>query len=59
MMTKIWHTIGDFFQLTFQAIDILGNNMNYFYVTIIFCFLVLWVVQMLKHRKNNEEHASF
>jgi hypothetical protein len=25
---------------------------------VIFAFLVVWITKMLKHRKDNEEHAS-
>ncbi len=57
-MDKIWYAIADFFQFIFKYIEILGNSVNYLYIVIIFVFLVVWILQMLKHRKNNEEHAS-
>ena len=57
-MDKIWYTIADFFQFIFKYIEMLGNSVNYLYIVIIFVFLVVWTLQMLKHRKNNEEHAS-
>ncbi len=57
-MDKIWYAIADFFQFIFRYIEMLGNSVNYLYVVIIFVFLVVWTLQMLKHRKNNEEHAS-
>ncbi len=57
-MDKIWYAIADFFQFIFKYIEMLGNSVNYLYIVIIFLFLVVWTLQMLKHRKNNEEHAS-
>ena len=57
-MDKIWYAIADFFQFIFKYIEMLGNSVNYLYIVIIFLFLVVWILQMLKHRKNNEEHAS-
>ena len=57
-MDNIWYAIADFFQFIFKYIEMLGNSVNYLYVAIIFAFLVIWIVQMIKHRKNNEEHAS-
>ena len=57
-MDKIWYAIADFFQFIFKYIEMLGNSVNYLYIVIIFVFLVVWTLQMLKHRKNNEEHAS-
>ena len=57
-MDKIWYAIADFFQFIFKYIEMLGNSVNYLYMAIIFLFLVIWTLQMIKHRKNNEEHAS-
>ena len=57
-MDKIWYAIADFFQFIFKYIEMLGNSVNYLYIGIIFVFLVVWTLQMLKHKKNNEEHAS-
>tara|TARA_B100001059_G_C17262362_1_gene299564 strand:- start:176 stop:352 length:177 start_codon:yes stop_codon:yes gene_type:complete len=56
-MNKIWYAIGDFFESLFVMVDGIGNTINYFYVGVIFIFLVVWVTKMLKHRKNDEEHA--
>ena len=56
-MNKIWYTIGDSFDHLFAIADWIGNKINYIYIGVIFAFLVLWVVKMLKHRKDNEEHA--
>lgn len=57
-MNKIWYGIADFFEFIFQIIEKLGNTINYIYIVVIFVFLVVWTIQMIKHRKNNEEHAS-
>ena len=57
-MDNIWYAIDDFFQFIFKYIEMLGNSVNYLYIVIIFVFLVVWTIQMLKHKKNNEEHAS-
>ncbi len=57
-MKDVFYAIGDFFSLIFIGIEYLGNIPNYFYITIISLFLVIWTSKMLKHRKNNEEHAS-
>ena len=56
-MNMIWYTIGDSFDHLFAIADWIGNKINYIYIGVIFAFLVLWVVKMLKHRKDNEEHA--
>ena len=57
-MSDIFYAIGDFFHLVFSAVDTVGNSINYLYVVIIFVFLVVWTLKMLKHRKDGEEHAS-
>ena len=57
-MNKIWHSISILFEGAFEIVEVIENTINYFYVGVIFIFLVLWVLQMIKHRKNNEEHAS-
>jgi len=57
-MNKIWHAIAGFFEGVFEIVEGLGNTVNYFYIGVIFTFLVVWVSKMIKHRKNNEEHAS-
>ena len=56
-MKEIFYTIADFFGLIFNFVESLGNIPNYSYIGIIFIFLVVWVSKMIKHRKNNEEHA--
>tara|TARA_Y100000385_G_C12766283_1_gene497309 strand:+ start:181 stop:357 length:177 start_codon:yes stop_codon:yes gene_type:complete len=56
-MKKVFYDIGDFFGLVFNGVEVLGNIPNYIYIFIIFIFLVIWTVKMLKHRKDNEEHA--
>lgn len=54
----MFYAIGDFFELIFNGIEVLDNWPNYFYIGVIFIFLVVWIAKMLKHRKDNEEHAS-
>ena len=56
-MKEIFCAIGDFFSLIFMGVETIGNSINYLYICIIFLFLVIWTVKMLKHRKDNEEHA--
>ena len=56
-MKEVFYAIGDFFGLIFNGIEALGNMPNYFYIAVIFIFLVVWTTKMLKHRKDNEEHA--
>ena len=56
-MNKIWYAIGDFFEAVFDIVGGFGNTINYFYIGVIFILLVFWVTKMLKHRKDNEEHA--
>ena len=56
-MKGVFYAIGDFFGLIFNGVEVLGNMPNYFYIGVIFIFLVVWTVKMLKHRKNNEEHG--
>ena len=56
-MKEVFYAIGDFFGLVFKGVEALGNTPNYFYIGIIVIFLAVWTVEMLKHRKNNEEHG--
>ena len=57
-MKELFYTIADFFSLIFNGIESLGNMPNYLYICVIFIFLVVWTTKMLKHRKDNDEHAS-
>jgi hypothetical protein len=57
-MKEVFYAIGDFFGLIFNIVEDLGNMPNYVYICVIFVFLVVWTSKMLKHRKDNEEHAS-
>tara|TARA_B110000908_G_scaffold129370_1_gene152008 strand:+ start:261 stop:437 length:177 start_codon:yes stop_codon:yes gene_type:complete len=57
-MNDIFYAIGDFFGLVFNGVEAVGNSINYLYIGVIFVFLVVWTVKMLKHRKDGEEHAS-
>ncbi len=56
-MKDVFYAIADFFNLIFTGVEALGNSLNYIYIGVIFVFLVLWTFKMIKHRKNNEEHA--
>ena len=56
-MSNIFYAIGDFFGLIFDGVEVLGNSVNYVYIGVIFTFLVVWTVKMLKHRKDGEENA--
>tara|TARA_B100001758_G_C18295188_1_gene549233 strand:+ start:136 stop:312 length:177 start_codon:yes stop_codon:yes gene_type:complete len=56
-MKDVFYAIGDFFDLIFIGVDAVQNKLNYFYMGVIFIFLVVWTIKMIKHRKNNEEHA--
>ena len=56
-MKELFYVIADFFALIFNGIEVLGNTLNYFYILVIFMFLVVWISKMIKHRKDNEEHA--
>lgn len=57
-MNKIWYGIGDFFESIFEFMPAIGNKVNYFYIFVIALFLVIWTSKMIKHKKNNQEHAS-
>jgi tellurite resistance protein TehA-like permease len=57
-MKDIFYAIADFFEYIFNVVEILGNIPNYLYIVIISVFLILWIIIMLKHRKDNQEHAS-
>tara|TARA_B100000927_G_scaffold98366_2_gene79592 strand:- start:18906 stop:19082 length:177 start_codon:yes stop_codon:yes gene_type:complete len=57
-MKNIFYSIGDFFEIVFGVVESIGNTINYFYIGVIFVFLVVWTIEMFKHRKNNEEHAK-
>ena len=57
-MKEVFYVIADFFGLIFNVVEALGNMPNYVYIGIISIFLVLWTFKMLKHRKDNEEHAQ-
>ena len=56
-MKDVFYAIADFFNLIFTGVEALGNSLNYIYIGVIFVFLVLWTFKMIKHRKDNEEHA--
>ena len=56
-MKEIFWGVADFFGIVFTGVEALGNTLNYIYVGVIFIFLVLWTLKMIKHRKNKEEHA--
>ena len=57
-MKAVFYAIGDFFESIFEIIESMGNTLNYFYVTVICVFLVVWTAKMIKHKKEGEEHAS-
>ena len=57
-MSEIFYAIDDFFGLIFKGVETIGNSINYIYILIIFAFLVFWTLQMIKHRRNGEEHAE-
>ena len=57
-MSNIFYSIGDFFGVIFNGIEVIGNSINYIYIGVIFVFLVVWISKMIKHRKDGEEHAS-
>ena len=57
-MSNIFYAIGDFFGIIFNGVEALRNSVNYIYIGVIFTFLVVWTVKMLKHRKDGEEHTS-
>tara|TARA_B100001142_G_scaffold281834_1_gene293842 strand:- start:27471 stop:27647 length:177 start_codon:yes stop_codon:yes gene_type:complete len=57
-MNKIWNAISVLFEGLFEIVEGIENTINYFYIGVIFIFLVVWMLKMIKHRKNNEEHAS-
>ena len=57
-MKELFYLIADVFGLIFNGVELLGNSLNYLYIGVIFSFLVIWTIIMLKHRKNNEEHAA-
>ena len=57
-MKNIFYSIGDFFEIIFGVVESIGNTINYFYIGVIFVFLVVWTIEMFKHKKNNEEHAK-
>ncbi len=56
-MKEIFYAIGDFFGLIFNFVEILGNIPNYTYIGVISIFLVGWIIKMIQHKKNKEEHA--
>tara|TARA_X000001036_G_C20127187_1_gene581767 strand:- start:347 stop:523 length:177 start_codon:yes stop_codon:yes gene_type:complete len=56
-MKELFYAIADFFTLIFNGVEVIGNTLNYFYILVIFMFLVVWIFKMIKHRKDNEEHA--
>ena len=57
-MNKVCYAIGDFFGIIFNYVDAIGNSINYLYILIIFSCLVIWIVNMIRHRKDGEEHAA-
>ncbi|MBC8266624.1 MAG: hypothetical protein H8E84_06620 [Flavobacteriales bacterium] len=57
-MNKIWYGIGDFFESIFEFMNGIGDEINYFYMLVIFSFLVVWTSKMIKHKKDGQEHSS-
>ena len=57
-MKEVFYAIGEFFESIFEIIESIGNTLNYFYISVIFIFLVVWTFKMIKHREEGEEHAS-
>tara|TARA_B100000287_G_C20039213_1_gene545667 strand:- start:200 stop:364 length:165 start_codon:yes stop_codon:yes gene_type:complete len=53
-MTNIWYSIGDFFTAIFEFMPVIGNKLNNLYILIIFSFLVVWTIKMIKQKRNEE-----
>ena len=56
-MKEVFYTIGDFFGLIFNAVEVAGDKLNFFFIGLIFILLIVWIAKMLKYRKDNKEHA--
>jgi len=57
-MNKYFYGIGDFFGYIFDFMPAIGNKINYFYIVVIFTFLVVWTLKMIKHKKDGKQHSS-
>ena len=57
-MNKFFYGIANFFGYIFDFMPTIGNKINYFYVLVIFTFLVVWALKMIKHKKDGQEHSS-
>lgn len=53
MWTKIWHSIGQFFEYIFDFLPLIGNKINYIYILIITAFLILWSFKMVQDEKKH------
>ena len=58
MMTKIFYSIGSFFESIFEFMPLFGDYINYFNILIISLFLIVWINKMVGFKKRGEEHGS-
>ena len=54
MWANLWQSIGNFFTYIFDFMPIIGNKINYLYVFIIFSFLVICTIQLIKNREKKK-----
>lgn len=57
-MTDVFYGIGDFFQLIFKAMRVLGHGPNVILWIIIASLLVYWTLQIIKQTKEADKNGT-
>ena len=56
MWTQFIKGLGNFLEWSFGIFPFLGNAFNYTMMLIGFVFMVWWILQMVKHTKEEKNH---
>ncbi|CAI8294866.1 MAG: Uncharacterised protein [Owenweeksia sp. TMED14] len=51
----LFESLGSFFEWTFQILPILGDNLNYLFMSVIAGLGIYWLREMVKHQKAGEK----
>jgi hypothetical protein len=57
-MTDVFYGIGDFFQLIFKGMRLLGHGPNIILWVIIGSLLVYWTLQIIKQTKEADKNGT-
>ncbi len=56
MWTQFVKGLGSFLEWSFGIFTFFGNGFNYFMMAVASVFLVWWIMQMMKHTKEEKNH---